>query len=366
MIFYIKPEINERILLRRVYLTSIKPEALVLFTQLMNDFPVIDSKKSLSQMAGASLIFKSYKYNTGYVIEEILSQAQSKNLKYFMFDPYKESEKVFLNSLSLGFIENEKNFAYSKEKIQASEEFKKSSSIIALSLINANYSEIDFDVKLLKELTIADVNQVKEAINKATINDFYYLGNMKTKSVDTLVLPSSTPLVNEGYKVSKKKIKLTSASDESIALIFKHDEIKTTSDLVTLNHVIYALKDYLVEKLKQAIYLNYSVNYQVLDNEHTLLMFTCENNKANSLNERILPLLNNLDELYFENATLDYKISQVEETMDNSLYLKQRILINDLSLEESDDLITKEKFTKMSKSFTLSSNIVLGKENKNA
>ena len=361
-------EYGERILLRRVFLpkgTSI--EALLVYTRLLNDFPIIQAKKPLSQLSGANLSFRSYFYRDGYVLEARLSQTQSKALSYLFLDPMKEGEKILSSAFENGFQKNEKNLAVCKERILFEGQSLTSSHLAIQEMISATYCDIPFDETKIKEIKLSDIDQIASLVKTAKEGDCILFGNKDSKT--DVILPSyeqelhlesqneSRAILNPNYKYLE---------DESMLLLFSHNTIQNTKDKATLELVLSGLKMTLEKEIKKRVFLDFTIQARILDQNHSIFVLTSYS-KIDQIKEA-LPLIINgrnslrIDEAY-DFACGERKQKEILMHMESKHSLSTLLEEKDLNLQKEEGIGSLSDYNSLNASFLLDNLFLLRKEN---
>lgn len=365
------PDYGERILIRRVFLNKdVSREALVLYTRLLNDFPRITAKKAISSLSGGHLSVKCYSFNEGYIIDARLTQTKHKNLMYLFLNPFKEGESVMQNLFENGYIKNEKNLAVCKERILFTHQFKEtSSSFVGLEKLSTSYHEISFDEIKLKEIKEEDLNRLEKEILSSKCGDYILFGRDEEKTFATLTPYEKAPSLAKGFNPVDSNIS-KSVEDESLMLVFSHQEITTTSKKVLLSLVLNGLKMAVEEVLSKRVFVELEFQTRLLDKSHSLLVLTSPKGKINQIKE-VLPFVvkgvNTLTiDKYFDRVYPETKVQEVVFAMDDNAYLDSLIADKDLALIDETSEIKKTDYNALNSSFVLDDLLVIRKEINNA
>lgn len=332
-------EYGERVIIRRVFLNrTCSAEALVLFTQLLNDFPQYSLKKPLSKLAGATLRFTSYYYHDGYVLEGRLSQSQASSLKYLFSNPYKEGEKILNDVFSLGFIHSEKNIAVCKERILAENYIRLRSSLtVGKMMISSSYAPICFDEKKLKSVTPDDLSHISSQVSSLNKGDLFYFGASEPEplslcsdyqdGLDLKESPLATNVVMKDY-----------LDDESIMFVFEHAMIENRDEKLIQETVFAGLITYLKKYLAKKVYIDYQMDFTLLDSTHTLFSITTLKGRLDSIVNHIsLKVGENLPfdlTPCYDAAICDNKMKEISLKMSFSKLIHEEMIAKDLSLQD--------------------------------
>lgn len=342
-------EYGERVLVRRVFLSpELSKEAIVLYTQLLNDFPMYSLKKSLSQLAGASLKFSSYFYEDGYVLEGRLSQSQSSALHYLFSNPYKDGEQILNDVFSLGYEKGEKNIAVSKERILANSYVSLRSSLsVGKMMISASYAPLCFDEKKIKSVTEADLDKVAKAASALNRGDAFYFGAMD-KSALSLTADYQQNLVLSKASFTTNEIKLDYLDDETAMFIFEHTKVESKQEKTVLETAFAGMISYLKDYLKKKVFIDYEMEYAMLDDSHTMLSITTFKGRLDSILHQ-LPL--SVGEgisfdltPFYDAAIRENMMKEIALKMSFSKVIEDELLMKDIALKDHETALSRASY----------------------
>jgi hypothetical protein len=342
-------EYGERVLVRRVFLSpELSKEAIVLYTQLLNDFPMYSLKKSLSQLAGASLKFRSYFYEDGYVLEGRLSQSQSSALHYLFSNPYKDGEQILNDVFSLGYEKGEKNIAVSKERILANSYVSLRSSLsVGKMMISASYAPLCFDEKKIKSVTEADLDKVAKAASALNRGDAFYFGAMD-KSALSLTADYQQDLVLSKASFTTNEIKLDYLDDETAMFIFEHTKVESKQEKTVLETAFAGMISYLKDYLKKKVFIDYEMEYAMLDDSHTMLSITTFKGRLDSILHQ-LPLSVGEGISFdltpsYDAAIRENMMKEIALKMSFSKVIEDELLMKDIALKDHETVLSRASY----------------------
>lgn len=330
---------NERIIIKRIFFKECKSlEALSVFVMMMNDYPIMNSKKDVYQLAGGKLLFSCYHYNDGFIFEGRLLQCQSKALKFIFSNPYKEAERIFSNIMNEGVIHDEKALAFCKDKISKMSEFSSSSLLYGIKSLSFPYSDVLIDKNKLIEVTLDDIDDVFLSIKSSDLGDVFYIANdisqPLTLNCDLKQKPSLKYSLFDNIKQKRM-------DDESCFFFFAMKELKNIKDKKMYDLSISMLVKDIKDELSNKVFLDYKIDSFLLDNSHFAISITCENNKLNSILQ-YLDFTSLLLSDHYDYAINVNSMKTIKEKIDSSIVIDEIILNNDLGLTLNDDAIVKE------------------------
>ncbi len=364
-------EYGERVLLRRVFLaSSLDREAIVLYTQLLNDFPAYHVKKSLSQLAGASLSFRCYCYQDGYVLEGRISQSQSSALHYLFSNPYKDGENILNDVFSLGYIKGEKNIAVCKERLSANNFVDLRSSLaVGKMMISATYAPVCYDEKKLKSITETDLDKVAKEVASLSLGDAFYFG---AKDKAPLAF---TPEYHEGLLLKQASfatndIKLDYLDDETAMFVFSHTKIESMDEKVVLEAAFSGLIAYIKDYLEKKVFIDYQLNFSIIDNEHTILSITTFKGRLDSiLNHLPLTVGEGLSmdlTSCYDAAIREKMMKEISLKMSSSKVIDELLLNKDLNLKDHEVVLSRACYRDFINSMIVEDLIFVRKEQDHA
>lgn len=339
---------QERTIVRRVFLSeNISKEALVLFTGLLNEFPEVHLKAGLSSLAGADFSFSCYHYSNGYVLEGKITQTNSDTFSYLFSNPYKQGENALLQAFEKGYVYSEKNLAIVKEKLALDNEvLLRSSSRVIEDCYHALYANVIIDMKKLQQVKKEDLDNLLKEIQKLDHGDYIYFGKKdKTELYFPISYKGGLPKL-EKKNTSSHSIDTTSSDDETVFYILDVPQSQTSVDYYHLQASFALIKKSIEEELDKKLSIDYQVEFVIVDDKTYLLEIITEKGKG----KNILDVLKVIDEKFFFPINIDESLAKMEiqllhlqEKMDSSLYLRNRILFSDLNVEEKEFAFSLDK-----------------------
>lgn len=352
---------NERVIIKRVYFKEYKSlEAINLLVMLMNEYPLINSKKDIYQLAGGEFKFSCYHYNDGFIFEGRLIQCKSKTLKFMFFNPYKEAENIFFNVMNNGFIHDEKVLAHCKDKISKLSDFDISSLSLGIKILKFPYSDILIDKNKLIEVTLDDVDSVFQVIKNSGLGEVIYIGNEGNK-LPSIELKDKPTLK---YSLLEQK-NYKNMDDETCFFFFKTNQIKSYNNKNAYYLMISMLNKYIQDKLANKVFIEYSLNSFLLDDSHFAISISTENKKLFSILQYLDFSSISLSS-YYDYALRMEEIRKIKEMMDSSLIIDDIIATNDLKLTSSNSKMTKDDVLSYVSKVEFENKIVFNEDNKNA
>lgn len=236
---------GQRIVLRRVYLKEgeEKKEALLLLSELLN-LSFLSQKKCYASLAGGILQYSLVNFRGGYLLTSILSQSRAQGLSYVFKDPYKIGDELLLHFKKGDLSTDEKSFAVAKERLLGRQHARRDGFAFLLSSCKADYSSVFFDEKVIRDLKIGEVLSAFDAVEHASYQDLFLLGDMLKKE----------PLFNEaGTEKNPSSLPNAFSFEEKSDFVLPDCEKEGRLYLISLQGKIENEKDYLVSR--QALFL---------------------------------------------------------------------------------------------------------------
>lgn len=283
---------GERIISRRRFIKDVDGESIEILAELLK-ISLTRLKSDISLLASASLTYKAYRYKDGYLLEEVLRQPQTSQLKYAFKNPYTAALKVMDDIFHSSFISDEKSLSIAKERaLYKYQELKADTNRIADSLLNIDFSDIFISPKALISKKIEEILKAKEKVLKSQIGEKIYIGR---ESKNPMILKDE--IKEDLFSLSDKDISMDGSfsskkfdGDMKVYLL-KNDEVKDINDYLSLVQCCYALSSQLKKKANAFYGSKVDISFKQVDKEHTLLKVKVDRYKLDQIEDRFDSLL---------------------------------------------------------------------------
>lgn len=283
---------GERIISRRRFIKDVDGESIEILAELLK-ISLTRLKSDISLLASASLTYKAYRYKDGYLLEEVLRQPQTSQLKYAFKNPYTAALKVMDDIFHPSFISDEKSLSIAKERaLYKYQELKADTNRIADSLLNIDFSDIFISPKALISKKIEEILKAKEKVLKSQIGEKIYIGR---ESKNPMILKDE--IKEDLFSLSDKDISMDGSfsskkfdGDMKVYLL-KNDEVKDINDYLSLVQCCYALSSQLKKKANAFYGSKVDISFKQVDKEHTLLKVKVDRYKLDQIEDRFDSLL---------------------------------------------------------------------------
>jgi hypothetical protein len=198
-----------------------------------------------------------------------------------------------------------------------------------------------------KSVTEADLDKVAKAASALNRGDAFYFGAMD-KSALSLTADYQQDLVLSKASFTTNEIKLDYLDDETAMFIFEHTKVESKQEKTVLETAFAGMISYLKDYLKKKVFIDYEMEYAMLDDSHTMLSITTFKGRLDSILHQ-LPLSVGEGISFdltpsYDAAIRENMMKEIALKMSFSKVIEDELLMKDIALKDHETVLSRASY----------------------